>query len=220
MGHVQKEDRKPCLTLQTKNYGNTTPHGPAARGKTHKGGNTKGTCTLGNMSISQQTTGQPATGHFPNEEEDITDRPPGVTSHESLATSQMRIIQDFSIQSMTGHRPSNHLSLDLENLNTEEFSIPRPPVIRLYQPIVIGTSAIGMEFTNNQPSSKRVLLPLEPDFSNMSDDSDASRPRWLSWMCHPTGDQEVAGSTPAKVGNILSWRLIMKYFVRSFSPFH
>ena len=46
-----------------------------------------------------------------------------------------------------------------------------------------------------------------------------SRPRWLSWMRRPTGDQEVAGSTPAKVGNILSWRLIMKYFLRSFSPF-
>ena len=25
--------------------------------------------------------------------------------------------------------------------------------------------------------------------------------------------------TPAEVGNILSWRLIMKYFLRSFSPF-
>ena len=35
----------------------------------------------------------------------------------------------------------------------------------------------------------------------------------------PTGDQEVPGSTPAEVGNILSWRLIMKYFLRSFSPF-
>ena len=46
-----------------------------------------------------------------------------------------------------------------------------------------------------------------------------SRPWWLSWMRRPTGDQEVAGSTPAKVGNILSWRLIMKYFLRSFSPF-
>ena len=34
-----------------------------------------------------------------------------------------------------------------------------------------------------------------------------------------TGDQEVAGSTPAKVGNILSWRWIMKYFLRSFSLF-
>ena len=44
-------------------------------------------------------------------------------------------------------------------------------------------------------------------------------PRWLSWMRRPTGDQEIAGSTPAEVGKILSWRLIMKYFQRSFSPF-
>ena len=29
---------------------------------------------------------------------------------------------------------------------------------------------------------------------------------------HPTGDQEVAGSIPAGYGNILPWRLIMKYF--------
>ena len=36
------------------------------------------------------------------------------------------------------------------------------------------------------------------------------RPRQLSWMCSPTGDQEVVGSTPAEVGNILLWRLIMK----------
>ena len=35
----------------------------------------------------------------------------------------------------------------------------------------------------------------------------------------PTGDQEVSGSTPAEVGNILSWSFIMKYFLRSFSPF-
>ena len=46
-----------------------------------------------------------------------------------------------------------------------------------------------------------------------------SRPRWLSWMRRPTEDQEVACSTPAEVGNILSWRLIMKYYLRSFSPF-
>ena len=49
--------------------------------------------------------------------------------------------------------------------------------------------------------------------------SGSVRPRWLSWMRRPTGDQEVAGSTPAEVGSILSWRLIMKYFLRSFSPF-
>ena len=47
----------------------------------------------------------------------------------------------------------------------------------------------------------------------------SGRPRWLSWMRRTTGDQEVAGSTPAEVGNILSWRLIVKYFLRSFPPF-
>ena len=55
--------------------------------------------------------------------------------------------------------------------------------------------------------------------SNATECSIWSRSRWLSWMRRPTGDQEVAGSTPAEVGNILSWRLIMKYFLRSFSPF-
>ena len=33
----------------------------------------------------------------------------------------------------------------------------------------------------------------------------------------PIGDQEVAGSSPAGSGYIFSWRLIMKYFLRSFS---
>ena len=32
-----------------------------------------------------------------------------------------------------------------------------------------------------------------------------SRPRWLNWMRRPTGDQEVAGSTPAEVGNIATF---------------
>ena len=39
-----------------------------------------------------------------------------------------------------------------------------------------------------------------------------SRPWWLSWMRRLTGDQEVADSTPAEVGNILSWRLIWNIF--------
>ena len=36
---------------------------------------------------------------------------------------------------------------------------------------------------------------------------------------HPTGDQEVAGSIPAGFGNILSWRLIMKYFLGHSLPY-
>ena len=34
-----------------------------------------------------------------------------------------------------------------------------------------------------------------------------------------TGDQEVAGSIHTGPGNILSWKVIMKYFLRTFSPF-
>ena len=63
------------------------------------------------------------------------------------------------------------------------------------------------------------LLLIKIYFLYTDSHSLISRPRWLSWMRRPTGDQEVAGSTPAEVGNILSWRLIVKYFLRSFSPF-
>ena len=34
---------------------------------------------------------------------------------------------------------------------------------------------------------------------------------YIAGLSGSAGDQEVAGSTPAEVGNILSWRLIMKY---------
>ena len=59
---------------------------------------------------------------------------------------------------------------------------------------------------------------IKPAFT-ISSPMSISWPRWLSWMRRPTGDQEAAGSTPAEIGNILSWRLIMKYFIQSFSPF-
>ena len=36
----------------------------------------------------------------------------------------------------------------------------------------------------------------------------------------PTGDQEVASSTPARPATVFHVDLIMKYFLRSFSPFH
>ena len=36
----------------------------------------------------------------------------------------------------------------------------------------------------------------------------------------PTGDQMVLGLIPTGSRNILPWRLIMKYFLWLFSPFH
>ena len=35
----------------------------------------------------------------------------------------------------------------------------------------------------------------------------------------PTGDQEVAGSIPARLATFFRVDLIMKYFLQSFSPF-
>ena len=77
-----------------------------------------------------------------------------------------------------------------------------------------------------EPQAVPVIMHLQGMFFRWNNFSElptsyvlVGRPWWLSWMRRPTGDQEVAGSTPAEVGNILSWRLIMKYFLRSFSPF-
>ena len=112
------------LSEEEKNYVNTTPHGPAAQGKTHKGGNSMGTCTQGSISppaTSQLTTGQPATRHSPHGQEDITDRPP--------VTSQMGTME-FSSLSITGHRPSSHRSLDLERFNTGESQYTGMPFLR------------------------------------------------------------------------------------------
>ena len=106
----------------------------------------------------------------------------------------MGITHEISSQSMTGHRPSSLRSLDLENLNTGENlyspttghrSPGNQPIATgqqtLYQPTVSVTHAIGMEFTNNQSNAKRVLLPLEPDFSNMSDPSVILEPPNNDW---------------------------------------
>ena len=90
--------------------------------------------------------------------------------------------------------------------------------------ICMSAMAVSLRWANRGPWASCyffcffifIHFPLSPlSLSFIS----SSRPRWLSWMRRPTGDQEVAGSTPAEVGNILSWRLIMKYFLQSFSPF-
>ena len=83
--------------------------------------------------------------------------------------------------------------------------------------LIIWTSLI----LNNCISWTENLVPLLTSKSNKGNRILWKRGEiaWLSWMRRPTGDQEIAGSTPNEVGNILSWRLIMKYFLRSFSPF-
>ena len=137
-------------SVEEKNHGSTTPHGPAARGKTHKGGNSKGLCPLGSISppgTGQPTTRQVATGQSSSGQEDVTNRPPTISGHRSLTTShgstatvQMGITHEISSQSMTGtgHRPSSLRSLNLENLNTGE---------NIYSPVT-GQSTNGRQSTD------------------------------------------------------------------------
>ena len=53
-------------------------------------------------------------------------------------------------------------------------------------------------------SRTRVNAYMNSKSSDLPTNWYKSRPWWLNWMRRLTGDQEVAGSTPAEVGNILS----------------
>ena len=89
--------------------------------------------------------------------------------------------------------------------------------MQIYEINVIILLSLTHERIKSHPKFTWTPLCICPDaFSSQRPNC---RPRWLSWKRHPTGDQEVAGSTPTEVGNILPWRLIMKYFLQSFSPF-
>ena len=61
--------------------------------------------------------------------------------------------------------------------------------------------------------TRRRSNPQPPDHQWDAQPTEPPRP------AHPTGDQENAGLIPTVYDNNLSWRLIMKYFLRAFSPF-
>ena len=86
-----------------------------------------------------------------------------------------------------------------------------------YLPLVFGQTGPRKQCRPRSDAADCVVWSGSTRFATHS--SVLGRPRWLSWMHRPTGDQEVEDSTLAEVGNILSWRLIMTYFLRSFFPF-
>ena len=116
-------------------------------------------------------------------------RPPG-NGHrapaigQSLSTGQMGEKETSNLP-ITGHRPSRHRSLELDRLNSREIQESpstgharspsnRPPGTghqNEIQNIASHSHTFGAEFTSKQQSTPRILLPLEPDFSNMSDPS-------------------------------------------------
>ena len=120
---------------------------------------------------------------------------------------------------MKGLNPSKAFGPDeLHSRVFKEPAIELGPVLALLFQQSLDTGEISKEsewyLANICPLYKKGNRTLPCNYHPVS-----SQPGWLSWMRHPNGDQEVAGSTPAEVSNILSWRSIMKYFLRSFSPF-
>ena len=125
---------------------------------------------------------------------------PSLTGH-SPTTGQVGDIETSSLP-ITGHRPSSHRSLDLERLNLAEIQESltsghdrspgsRPPVTghqNIIQPSTSESHTFGTEFTSKQSSTSRILLPLEPDFGNISDPSVVIEPPCHNWRSDNNND--------------------------------
>ena len=148
------------------------------------------------------TTDPPTAGQSPNGEEDTSGRPgmpchrpPGIghrapATGQSPSTGQMGETETSSLP-ITGHRPSRHRSLELDRLNSRKIQESpstgharslsnRPPDTghqNIIQNIASDSHTFGAEFPSKQQSTPKTLLPLELDFSNMSDPSVVIEPR-------------------------------------------
>ena len=89
--------------------GNTTPHGPAALGKTHQGGNSKGTCT-------QRSISPLATGHRSIDHQSTSLWPFAQWTRRHFRT--------------TSHRSNGHYTRIFKSVNHRSTAI-QPPVIGL-----------------------------------------------------------------------------------------
>ena len=138
-------------------------------------------------------------------------RPPGMPSHRAPATGQSPSTgqmgeKETSSLPITRHRPSSHRSLELDRLNSRE--IQESPSTRharsqnnraqgtghqnIIQNIASDSHTFGVEFTSKQQSTPRVLLPLEPDFSNMSNPSVVIEPPGNNWRFDNNGHNQTS----------------------------
>ena len=166
MAKKKKRSQKamPDSSDEEKLDGITAPHGPVARGRTHPGGNSKGTCTQRSVSpppTGQPAISQPAIGNSPNGQEDIA--------------------QEFQVSQspVTGHPATGRWTYKYQHRGKSIFTSHLSLVIRLYINLHLVRLMPWAWSTNN--NSKRVLLPLEPDFSNTSDPSVVIEPPDNSW---------------------------------------
>ena len=178
--------------------GSTTPQGSAARSKTHQGGDYMDAECNQNTSppvtsqpgTSQPVTSQPVTGK-PVTGQTITGQP--VTGQFIWSTSHWSLVIGHSV--ITGHWVPVTI--------TRHWAFNQVPVTGHQAPVNLGTvimhhsignehqlanqSHMGSEqsFSNepqNPTASKRVLLPLEPDFSQISDPSIIIDPPSNTWQ--------------------------------------
>ena len=82
---------------------------------------------------------------------------------------------------------------------------PPQPAVYLY---LLDVSFNAVETGKNPRCAKKKCIVVNLKFKTGRPASVAQLDERL------TGDQEVTGSTPAGSRNILSWRLVMKYFLR------
>ena len=72
---------------------------------------------------------------------------------------------------------------------------------------------------SDQPAHSCSLIRVHTSHLNLKHSVCKSQSR-MQLDAHPAGEQEVVSLVPARSGNSLSWRLIMKYYLESFSPFY
>ena len=163
-----------------KKHGSTALHGITGRGKTHIGGNALGTCTQGSTSppatghwamvTGYPMTDPPGNGQLPNGQEDTSSRP-GIPGNQVPSMPGNQVSPGTSHQVFTNHQANGWGEIQ-ESPGSGHTRSPgsRPPGTR-HQSIASDSQTFGADFTSKQPGTPRVLLPLEPDFSNMSDPS-------------------------------------------------
>ena len=108
---------------------------------------------------SQSVTGHPVTGHWR-----------WITRHRLPSPGMSQIIQSL----VTGHQSTYQTPVSgIHAVSTEH---------RTSNQSILGSEhAFVNEHQNSTPTTKRVLLPLEPDFSNMSNPSIVIEPPNINW---------------------------------------
>ena len=158
--------------------GTTTPQGSTARGRTHPGGIFTGTFSI---QKSYQSSSHRSAGHWSTGHQSSTHR--ARIHHRSIGPCSNK-------HKSTSHRSSSHRSLEIDYQTPGKSQLSTiTGHLSNYQTSVCGSHTVSTKYTANNKSNlgsehsfknesqnpttttRRVLVPMESDFSNMSDPS-------------------------------------------------